>query len=224
MADVFRKRTVRWFDQDGKRCPPETPGATRRVEDSRKWYGTVDGRHVPLCRDKQGAERLLCKLQTDATMRQNGLVDPFEASKKQPLSAHLEDFHAYLLAKGNTPKHARQTSNRAQAILDGCRFTFLPDVSPSAVMEWLAAEREAGRLTIQTSNYYLRDLKAFCRWMVRDRRAGENPLQHLSGLNAAVEEHRKRRHLEPDDFAAFIEAAQTGRPVRRLSGPDRATL
>src|SRR5262249_16609638 len=33
-----------------------------------------------------------------------------------------------------------------------------------------------------------------------------------------------RRHLEPDDFALFVESTRTGPTFRRLSGPDRAML
>ncbi|HEX5271585.1 MAG TPA: hypothetical protein VFW33_13905, partial [Gemmataceae bacterium] len=141
-----------------------------------------------------------------------------------PGGAHLADFRRYLVAKGNTPKYARLTARRAAAVLDGTKAAIIPDISPSAVIDWLAGEREAGRLSIQTTNYYLRDLKSFCRWLVKDRRAGENVLAHLSGMNAALEDHRERRHLEPDDFAAFIEAARAGKTVRKLPARDRAML
>jgi len=36
MVEVFRKQMVRYFGPDGKRCPPATPGASRKVELSRK--------------------------------------------------------------------------------------------------------------------------------------------------------------------------------------------
>ena len=69
MADVFKKQTVRYYTPDGKRCSPDTPGANKSVEESRKWYGSVNGKHVPLCRDKGASQKLLNKLLTDATMR-----------------------------------------------------------------------------------------------------------------------------------------------------------
>jgi integrase len=219
-------------------------GRTCRVA-SPAWYGKVKGEAVPLCTNKAAAEVMLAELVRKAGMAERGLVDPFEAHRKRPLlcarcrgrgetddgnacdcpgGPHLADFRRYLVAKGNTEKHARQTCRRAAAVLDGCNAVFVADVSPSAVIDWLATERGDGRLTIQTSNYYLRDLKSFCRWLVKDRRTGDNPLAHLSGMNAAVEDHRERRHLAPDDFAEFIEAARKGKTVRRVPGPDRAML
>jgi hypothetical protein len=59
LADVFKKQTVRYYTPDGKRCGADTPGASRVVELSRKWYGTVSGKPVPLCRDKGAAQKLL---------------------------------------------------------------------------------------------------------------------------------------------------------------------
>src|SRR5262245_15920780 len=99
MAEVFKKQTTAWR-LDGKKVSPGTPGAERVKLQSRKWYGTVNGKHVPLCRDKSAAQRLLNKLLTDAAMRQHGIADPFEAHRKRPLADHLIDFTAALRAKG----------------------------------------------------------------------------------------------------------------------------
>ena len=100
----------------------------------------------------------------------------------------------------------------------------MSDVQALRVAEWLADERKADRLSITTSNYYLRDAKSFFTWMVKDRRIDGNPLVHLSPLNAEVEEHRQRRALEPDEYRRLLEAAQTGPQCCRLSGPDRFML
>jgi hypothetical protein len=120
------------------------------------------------------------ELERKAERRQAGLTDPFEEHRKRPLlcarcrgrgetkagepcdcpeGSHRSDFRRFLETKGNTPEHSRQTCRRAAAALDGCKAVFLADISPSRVIDWLAGEREAGRLSIQTRNYYLRDLK-----------------------------------------------------------------
>jgi site-specific recombinase XerC len=43
------------------------------------------------------------------------------------------------------------------------------------------AEALCDRLTrgasVQTMNFYLQAIKQFCRWMVKDRRMGDNPLE-----------------------------------------------
>src|SRR5262249_16851769 len=151
-----------------RRVTKNTPGAVKvDLGWSKIWYGrykAADGkrRRVPLCSDKTASKQMLAKLVTDAKLATHGLGDAFEEHRNRPLREHLEDYHRYLLAKGNTEKHARQTCTRAQAILDGCQFVFLAELSASLVVQWLADERQAGRLSIQTSNYYLRDVKSFC--------------------------------------------------------------
>ncbi|HUY31631.1 MAG TPA: hypothetical protein VMV69_02550 [Pirellulales bacterium] len=75
-----------------------------------------------------------------------------------------------------------------------------------------------------TSNHRLGAAKAFTRWLVRDRRAPDNALAHLSAMNAKVDVRRERRTLDPAEFVALIEAARRGEAFRELSGPDRALL
>jgi site-specific recombinase XerD len=181
-------------------------------------------KRVKLCKDKTAAQQLLNQMVKRSEMERAGIGDPFEEHRKRPLAQHLADFGKYLESKGNTVGYAKRTAGRVQAILNGCRFTYISDLSPSAVIQWLAEERKAGRLGIKTSNYYLRDMKAFCRWLVRDRRTNDNPLVHLSGMNAAVEASRERRTLTEEDFAALVTAAKQGGSIRMLSGPDRAVL
>jgi hypothetical protein len=53
---------------------------------------------------------------------------------------------------------------------------------------------------------YLTAIKGFTRWLVRDRRAAENPLVHLSALNAETDVRRERRALSADEFRLSIEA------------------
>jgi integrase/recombinase XerD len=196
---------------------------------SRKWWGRYkndDGseRRVPLAGDKKAALAMLNELVRKVELRLAGLESPFEEHLKRPLNEHLADFRQYLEGKGNTTKHASITCQRAQSILDGCKFGRLTDVSPSAVVEWLKVERAAGRLGIKSCNYYLASIKAFLGWMVSDVRTDRNPLAHLKGLNAQVDIRRERRCLEPQQFALFLEAARHGKPVRCIAGEHRRML
>src|SRR2546423_15034961 len=121
MARPFKKQTVRYSTPDGQRCSPDTPGATKRVEESRKYYGLVpqpDGRRkaVPLCPDLGRSRQLLNKLLTDAAMRQHGFTDPYADHRKQPLTDHLADFRAALSAKGTSTAYVALVLGRLQAI------------------------------------------------------------------------------------------------------------
>jgi site-specific recombinase XerD len=219
MASLYKKPIVVTDPKTGQKVK----------EKSRKWWGRYRDengceRRVPLAADKTAAQAKLSELVKKAERRAAGLEDPFEEHRRTPLTEHLTDFRRFLEGKGNTDKHARQTCNRVQAILDGCRFVRLGDVSPSAVVEWLKNERAAERMGIQSSNYYLGCIKSFLVWMVKDSRTDRNPLAHMSGMNAKVDVRRERRCLPPDEFALFFEAARKGKPKRKLGGEDRAML
>jgi integrase len=236
MANLFKKRVV-----------VTDPKSQRRIKKrSKKWWGRYRDengavRRLPLATDKMAAQAMLNELVRKVELKIAGLGDPFEQHRKRPLTQHVADFRSYLEAKGNTPKHARQTCNRVRALLEGCRFERMSDLSPSAAVQWLADERQAGRLGIQTSNYYLRDIKAFCNWLVKDSRTDRNPLAHLSGMNAQADIRLERRNLPEKEFSALVAAARkskgsrlqwttkrgdktTYKTIRVPPGPDRAML
>jgi integrase len=74
---------------------------------------------------------------------------------------------------------------------------------------------------VQTANYYLREIKSFCRWLMKDRRMGDNPLAHMRGGNA----RQDRRPLTLEELRYIIAAARrSDRVYRGLAGLDRAVL
>jgi excisionase family DNA binding protein len=84
----------------------------------------------------------------------------------------------------------------------------------------------AGRgLSVQTANHYIAALKGFCRWLVRDRRLGENPVEHVQGGNPATDRRHDRRELPVEELVRVLEAARASpRAFRGLTGPDRYNL
>ncbi len=140
MADVFKQQVIRWT-LDGKRCPAGTAGAVRTVEESKKWYGTVGRKRVPLSADKRVAVQMLRKRLGDAELQSVGLVDPLAGQKVKPLADHLSDYCDHLTAKGDTPAHVRRTSARVTAVFDGCGATVVADLDASRVGAWLSAKR-----------------------------------------------------------------------------------
>jgi excisionase family DNA binding protein len=141
VSDLYKKQIVRWIDANGKRCAPATPGATKRVEESRKWYGTVRGKPEALSRDKATAEKMLRRLLTKADEESVGLGDPYADHKTQPLAEHLKDFKTELEANGSTPFHVRQVLDRIGIVFNGIGATMPADLSVDRVQQWLVAFR-----------------------------------------------------------------------------------
>src|SRR5437870_2890577 len=118
------------------------PGFHRKKEKSKKWYARIrypDGRvnRLPLFADKAASEVRLGELVTDAEQRETGIRDEFQEHRKRLLLEHLEDFKRFLIAKENTPEYATLTYTRAKAVLEGCKFLRMKDLSPSAVVSYL---------------------------------------------------------------------------------------
>src|SRR5437763_1340491 len=79
--------------------------------------------------------------------------------------------------------------------------------------------------SVQTANFYLQAVKQFCRWLVKDRRMGENPLAHLQGGNVKTDRRHDRRELTEEELRSLLSATRaSGRTFRGLSGTDRFAL
>jgi integrase len=288
MAQLFRKQTVVYRTPEGKKCSKDVPGAMKKVLRSRKWYGTIGGKAVPLCTDKAKAKQMLAKLTSDAALAGVGLGDPYAEHRKRPLVKHLADFRQELEARDNVPRYISEVISRLTALLEGCGFVFIQDLNASRVMDWLADLRRKGQprvplepgkewftpkeaaavlglkpgsvasavrrnrlaasgqgkarrfprgtvealqdrmcqgASVATSNQYLTHVKSFCRWLVKDRRMGNNPLAHLEAGNEQVDRRHDRRELTADELRKLLQATQSSDWVfRGLTGRDRFHL
>jgi excisionase family DNA binding protein len=92
---------------------------------------------------------------------------------------------------------------------------------PRATVEALLARPDQGA-SVETTNQYLRHLKGFCNWLVKDRRTGDNPLAHLTPGNSQVDRRHDRRELTADELRRLLEVTRAStRAFRGLTGEDR---
>jgi integrase len=94
---------------------------------------------------------------------------------------------------------------------------------PSEAVAALLRRRGRG-VGVETSNHNLASIRAFTKWLVKDRRSGVDPLTHLSRQNADVDVRHQRRALREESFHKVIEATGAGRPFRGLTGADRLVI
>ncbi|HUS95373.1 MAG TPA: hypothetical protein VMX97_01395, partial [Hyphomicrobiaceae bacterium] len=141
------------------------------------------------CTDYKATEALARKLEADAMLRREGVIDArtdqYAKGEAKPLlvkdaagkivGGHLADFHAALLAKGVTIERAELVRTRAAKVLLLCKADRISKISPSAVQTAIGAIRESG-LSLQTCNDTLQAVKQFSRWLWRDGRAKEHVL------------------------------------------------
>ena len=218
MASLYKKPIVITDPKSGKRVKAK----------SKKWWGRFRderGREarVPLAADKAAAQTMLNELVRKVERKLAGLDDPCERHHKRPLSEHTSDYEKYLTHRGTTEKYVQETLQRVNAVITGCKFQRITDISASRVHGYLADLR-AGQKSITTSNHYLRAIKMFSRWLVRDRRTMEDRLAHLSQMNEELGRIRIRRPISMEEFVLLLAAAETGPRIRNVDGPDRAIL
>jgi integrase len=244
MASLVKPWIVRHLDAEGRRVPSDTPGARVVKERADKWYGTgvpgwPKGKRVPLATHKATALALLNKMVQDAMLGRAGLLDAFGVHRARPLTdlrrddakdtehdaGHLGDYMRALAAKGNGAAYVEQAAGRIRAAVTGCGFNTLGDLSPSAIAEWLAAQRAAGAFGTETSNHYVTALRGFGLWLADNDRAEKNPLAKLRRIKAGGHKRHNRRELTGAERAAVLEAARASGVVSMgLTGEDRFHL
>src|SRR5262245_59040169 len=218
MASLYKKPVVVIEPKTGQKIKTK----------SKKWWGRYRDengaeRRVPLAADKAAAQAMLNELVKQVERRIAGIVDRFDENRKRPIGDHLADFERHLKSKGVSAEQVQLVAFRARQIIEGSKATFIGDLSASRVQAFLKQLREDGR-SIQTSNHYLRAIKQFSRWLVKDRRATDDPLAHVAMLNVATDRRHDRRPFSEAELSAVLEAAERGPIVRRMAGPDRAML
>ncbi len=152
-----------------------------------------------------------------------GLLDAASVASSRPLRAHLDDYKQALLDEDRTAAYVTKTVNRVAAILDGIGAIFVSDVSAAAVSRYLA-ERRAKGLSVKSTNHYLSAAKAFCNWLVRERRASDNPIAHVSALNPETDRRHKRRALETEELPRLLNVPRDGPDRHGMTGEDRYWL
>lgn len=219
MASIYKKPV---FVRD--------PATGERVKGkSKKWWGRftdVVGREkrVPLAVDRAAAQAMLNEYVRRVERERVGLIEPHDEQAKRPLAKHLADYRRYLESKRNAASHVKLTESYVRKVLDGCKFKLIRDLSAARVSRWLADLRSTGR-SVRTSNAYLIAIKGFTRWLVREPRAKDDVLSHLSRLNPETDVRRKRRVLAMDELEHLIAAAEKSKGrLGRMRGTDRAII
>ncbi|MHC4109433.1 MAG: tyrosine-type recombinase/integrase [Planctomycetota bacterium] len=217
MASLIRRK-YKAKDKNGRTIQKQSPYwyiDYKTADDTRK--------RVRGFKDKAATAQLAAKLEREAELAHRGFVDKYAKHRSKPLVEHLADFKTSLLSKGTTANHAQLTSNRIEAILNACKFTFISDISASKTLKYLAERRRNG-LSIKSSNDYLQAIKQFCRWLVADRRMPDNPLAYLSGLNVKTDRRHDRRALSVQELIRLIKTTAEGKAHHKMTGRERALL
>ncbi len=132
-----------------------------------------------------------------------GVADE-QAGAGKTITQHLSDYKATLIAEGVTEKHAARQFNRVTRMLAGMKITQYSALTKNLVTIWLAQHCKDNDLGNVTYNHHLNALKAWCNWMISDRRAVVNPVAEVADKEAGVDRRYVRRALTNAESSALI--------------------
>jgi integrase len=186
MATVYKDASkgdfyyAQWFDHTGKR--------------RKKCTKTTD---------KKAAERIAAKLEADAALRRDGVIDVRQealmAQSRLDTEAHLKVYEAKLRAPGRSAAYVTDTMRMIRAIAAEAAFKTVSDISADGVNEYATAmhdDGEAGR----TVHKYLTAIKGFTKWLTKHGKLPYDPLATVEKPNPDADRRRERRFLLPDEW------------------------
>ena len=213
MATVFKRGSkqnrgglyyIQWFDHNGKR-------QTKNSHTS----------------DKAVAERIAAKLEADAALRREGVIDAaldtICQESKRSIESHLEDYESKLHAARRSDQYIRETTKYIREIAEAGGFDNVAAISADAVTKFAGGLRDKGK-SARTVQAYLSAIKGFTRWLSSHHKLPRDPLTSVKKPNPKADRRRERRMLLPEEWRR-LETATAAGPIRYgMTGEERVLM
>ena len=184
--------------------------------------------------DRAAAERILAKLVADTALRRDGVIDVaadrYAAAARRPIGEHLDAFKRGLETRGNTADYVAERDTKARRVIELAGIERLSEMTPTTVQAAIdklrherTGENDPGP-SLRTLNKYMEAVKAFSRWLRRERLTREHQLETLSRFNEDEDPRHERRDLGDDELARLIKMTTTRDIEGGMTGRDRAAL
>lgn len=188
-------------------------------------------------RHERDAQTLANQLVTRDMLAKHGVSDSigerFRQTDVTPLSELAAIWAADLEARGNTPKYVTEEKHHVMELLQSAKIEFFSQLTGSAIQIALGELRKpkkdaAGKVepgkSLSTLNHYLRSVKSFCRWLWTDKRISADPVAGMRGYNIKTDRRRQRRAMTVEEARALYKAADEGKVLWTMTGPQRGLL
>jgi hypothetical protein len=120
----------------------------------------------------------------------------------------LPGYRQHLLNEGDTTEHVELTIGRTRKLFEACEFAYWSDLCDRGAAVLINTrlgemrKRDTRPIGGKTINYYVRAVKAFCRWFVEvAERAADNPLANLKRVRVTDADAKETRELDPQELA-----------------------
>ena len=115
-----------------------------------QWYDHTGKRRTKNTRttDKATAERIANKLEADAALRRDGVIDPtldaISKESQRSVESHLADYESKLRAENRTDEHVCRTVGFIRAISTWAGYGTVSDISADTVNRYATKLRDEG--------------------------------------------------------------------------------
>jgi len=199
--------------------------ATQRLADKIQDLLNCKANNVPLTDELQKWLEQIPSAIRDELIK-FGILEPRQAERGKPLSDHIVEYTNSLTKKERDLRYVHEVGYTLNVIFEKCGFITWQDISAAKLRDYLDDLRDAGKgIGKRRYNSLLGAIKSFCRWMVRQQKATNSPIEFLEGMdNQQTDPRHPRRALELNDFRRFLEAAVAGPKLYGLTGYERNLL
>jgi len=151
------------------------------------------------------------------------VIDAPKRERFKPISYQMIGYMHAMRAKGNDPKHIRQTIRKIGEVVRHGGVRLLSDVTAEG-MEAYLTKRRIGRkpITPKTCNAYLTAMKGFCNWLVKTGRISRSPLASVEPMPVVDEE--TRWPLTVSEMRVLLDSTTKGPARFKMNGSERALL
>jgi len=177
--------------------------------------------------DKATAERIARKLEADAALRRDGVIDPtldaISTESQRSIESHLADYESKLRAGSRSEKHIADTLGYIRAICKSAGFQIAGGIVADGVNNYAGWLQDNGK-SARTVQAYLTAIKGFTKWLTEHHKLPRDPLASVKKPNPKADRRRERRMLLPDEWPRLVASTEAG-PVRNgMTGNERLLL
>ena len=200
--------SIRWYNADGSKAAPNTPGAKKVRQESADWYW-VRWEGGTLVRDRLGpdkavAENLMNEMRGEQVRGNYGLHD-YGRHRKGDVNEAVDAYLKVLVNTTRSEDHQREVGRVLRLVVAKTGATKLADLSADAIQAYLVGLDCAAA----TKNKHRVYLSGFFNYLVGAGKLPANPITKHSVKRAVAKdesEKRERRALTPDELKKLFVA------------------
>jgi len=189
------------------------------------WYDHNGKRRSKCARatDKAAAERIAAKLESDAALRRDRVIDPrledIQIQSRRTIESHLVAFEARLRMANRDTKHVGSTLAYIRAVCSAAKFAVAADIRADGVNTFAAELLKRGK-SARTVQAYVTAIKGFARWLAVQHKLVCDPLASVQKPSPKSDRRRSRRMLLPDEWQ-WLRTATLKNNAERFGMPAR---